>query len=93
MSFDTIHNDVFRFSSLNGKKMSKSLAFSRIFRERRSYVGLTTFFRVDGSTLAAALNVVSTIYDICLRNRSMIVIVKEGRIILVCVNYRIAARA
>ena len=73
--------------------MSKSYAFSRIFRERRSYVRLTTFFCVDGSTLLAAINVVSTIYDIRLRNRSMIVIVKEGRITLVCGNYPIAARA
>jgi len=52
-----------------------------------------TFFCVDGSTLPAAINVVSTIYDLCLWNRSMVVIVKEGRIILVCGNYPIAARA
>ena len=59
--------------------MSKRFAFSCIFRERRAYVGLTTFFHVDGSTLPAAISAVCTIYGLCLWNRSMVVIVKEGR--------------
>ena len=60
----------------------EKICFFLHFRERRAYVGLTTFFRLDafdGSTLPAAISAVCTIYGLCLWNRSMVVIVKEGR--------------
>jgi len=49
-----------------------------MLRERTSYLGLATYFRVVGSTLLTAIKVVSIIYDLFLRNDSMVAIVKEG---------------
>jgi len=50
-----------------------------MFREKTSYLGLVTFFRVVGSTLPTAIKVVSIIYDLFLWNKSIVVIVEEGR--------------
>ena len=49
-----------------------------MLRERTSYLGLATYFRVVSSTLPTAIKVVSIIYDLFLWNDCMVAIVKEG---------------
>jgi len=58
VSFDTIHDNVRpRFSSLNGIKRRKVLLFLT-FSVKEGRMSDLTFFRVDGSTLLAVINVV-----------------------------------
>jgi len=47
-----------------------------MLRERTSYLGLATYFRVVSSTLPTAIKVVSIIYDLFLWNECMVAIVK-----------------
>ena len=49
-----------------------------MLRERRSYLGLATYFRVVSSTLPTAIKVVSIIYDLFLSKDYMVAIVKKG---------------